>query len=65
MPNERKKKEHVVQEKTKTGKKRVYFTYSPDAMRNAVRDVLNAERTVVDAAHWYKVLERTLRDQYK
>ena len=46
-------------------KKREYFTYPPEKMRDAVRDVLNDVLDIVHSALYHKVPERTLRDHVR
>ena len=46
-------------------KKREYFTYPPQKMRDAVRDVLNGMLDIVYSALEHKVPEMTLRDHVR
>ena len=46
-------------------KQRIYFAYSRDDLRNALKDVLNGLLSVPYSAQKYKIPESTLRDNVK
>ena len=51
--------------KIKDLNQRHYQKYSPDTLRNAVRDVLNNVYSTIDSAKKHKIPLQTLRDHIK